>query len=144
MKHCFVTKISSHSDKFLLTERHWFRTVMAPSHSISSTAIIFLGKFLEDLAHSWTHKMNKIKTISKAVFKLGSTKRYISTRKISSLGKRWGLSERAGQRKGVATDLSLDPSISFASELEFCPRQGTECQPDVDKSFGFPLKGGNG
>lgn len=51
------------------------------------------------------------------------------------------MSERAGWRKGVTIDLSLEASISFALEPS---GQDTECQPDVDKSFGFHLKWGDG
>ena len=46
-----------------------------------------------------------------------------------------------GLGKRQTIDLSLEASISFASEPS---RQGTECQPDVDKSFVFHLKWGNG
>lgn len=55
----------------------------------------------------------------------------------------WGKGERClrGLDKGVTIDLSLVASVSFASVPS---RQGPECQGDVDKSFGFHLKWGNG
>lgn len=46
-----------------------------------------------------------------------------------------------GLDRGQTIDLTLEASISFASEPS---RQSIECQPDVDKSFVFHLKWGNG